>query len=188
MSVDVSSVDPDDMYKHAQNSQSEGEAVKATYACRHSTEAEDTCWVGASPGNGARQAAEAGTQATDQEGPPSRAHLTPRRSEYWGADAPGDVIIAKEASASLARHWKLGQLASELAGVCRQIETVAPTGASKRPASAEQRVSAMKRRILAKHEGCRAASVGGSRGKGARGSKAATLAAATAMATALDNG
>ena len=162
--------------------------MKASGACRHSTEAEDTGWVGASPSNGERQDAEAGTHATDQEGPLSRAHLISRRSETWGgADAPGDVVIAAQASASLARQWELGRHASKLAEVCRPIETVAPTGASKRPASAEQRMSAMKRRILAKQDGCcRAASVGSNRGKGGSGSKAATNAAATGAAAALD--
>ena len=186
LSADVSSVDPDDMYKHAQNSQSEGDAVKASGSCKRSTEAEDTRRVGASPGRGCRQEEEAGTNGADQDGPPSRAHLTPRRSETWGADAPGDTMIAEQASASLARQWKLGQRASELAGVCRQIATVAPTGASKRPASADQRISAMKRRIMAKQEGCRAASVGSNR-EGS-GGMTVTRAAAIGEAAALDNG
>ena len=177
LSADVSSEDPDDMYKHAQNSQSEGEAAKASGSCRRSTEAKEACRAGVSPGRGARQEEEAGTNGADQEGPPSRAHLASRRSETWGDDAPGDTMLAEQASASLARHWKLGQRASELAEVRRQITTVAPTSASKRPASADQRIAAMKRRIVAKQDGCRAASMGSNRG--GSGSMAATSAAAT---------
>ena len=87
----MSSVDPDDMYNHAENSQSKCEAVKASGSCRRSTEAEDTCWVGANPSIGGERDEAVGTTGTDQEGSPSRAHLLHRRSETWGVDEPGAV-------------------------------------------------------------------------------------------------